>query len=33
MTDNTYGSNESDSILPTLWQADEHEPQIGSDIC
>ena len=25
--------NGSDSILPTLWQADEHEPQIGSDIC
>lgn len=28
-----YGSDESDSVLPTLWQADEYEPQIGSDIC
>ena len=28
-----YGSNGSDSILPTLWQTDEYESQIGSDIC
>ena len=28
-----YGSIQPDAILPTLWQADEYESQIGLDIC
>lgn len=28
-----YDSDRSDSILPALWQADEYDSQIGSDIC